>query len=91
MNENPCHKMCLLTVNKAWGKESPTLCEEMGMPFLCTVVSFPAVSDMSPLRLDQSRNFPGVKSEYLGEQAHREEHKDCTFECWKESAQYLWK
>lgn len=61
------------------------------MPFLCTVASFPAVSDMCPLRLDQSRNFPCVKSEYLGEQAHREEHKDCTFGCWTVSAQYLWK
>lgn len=38
VTEKPRCKMCLLTVNKAWGKESPSLCEEMGMSFLCTAV-----------------------------------------------------
>lgn len=44
---------------------------------------------MYSLGLDQLRYFPCVKTEYLGEQAHREEPKACTFERWKESARYL--
>lgn len=44
---------------------------------------------MYSLGLDQSRYFPCAKTEYLGEQAHREEPEARTFERWKESARYL--